>query len=505
MIFSALLLSQIVEWEILLEHRNLCPWEGGKRMVLLDSALVIANYALRDTNPLAVPFITSVDTGGNILWEVSLSSGDLAEPGWEIAEKIASDSPFVYVAGARFRENIPILNSLVHRVDLAGNILWSTGPKPSIWTGCASDVMTDPSGNLVYVGLQYDPLYCSYNIYLSSWDREGNQRWEIAYDYSHDDDFPLSACLDEQMDIYVGGCGGRPSCPNQIPIAMKVDRNGNLVWVKDFYEGFGNHTGYIQSVRAKNGALTVMGWACSGGIFVGKYRYDGSEIWSVFLNPQEFLEGEDMIVDDEYQYVSGFKDKNQFFALALDNQGQLLWETAIPSDTGFRGNKIVLDSLGNLFVGGYIFDAAGRREFTVAKLLASDGAMLWVYKRDNDVPGYDGDECLDLIPDQKGGVYALGRLWGMKPDPKKPCLYLAHIVDTTGDISEGAQSSQGLVLTPAPSGFLISGYEGEAQVYDPAGRLILTREIKGKALIGPLKPGVYFVVAGSQRAKVAVR
>jgi hypothetical protein len=151
--------------EILLEHRNLCPWEGGKRMVLLDSALVIANYALRDTNPLAVPFITSVDTGGNILWDVSLSSGDLAEPGWEIAEKIASDSPFVYVAGARFRENIPILNSLVHRVDLAGNILWSTGPKPSIWTGCASDVMTDPSGNLVYVGLQYDPLYCTATTY----------------------------------------------------------------------------------------------------------------------------------------------------------------------------------------------------------------------------------------------------------------------------------------------------------------------------------------------------
>jgi len=63
----------------------------------------------------------------------------------------------------------------------------------------------------------------------------------------------------------------------------------------------------------------------------------------------------------------------------------------------------------------------------------------------------------------------------------------------------------GLVLIPASHGFYINGYSGEAQIYDPAGRLVLKREIKGKTLIGPISPGIYFVVAGKERARVMVR
>ena len=62
-----------------------------------------------------------------------------------------------------------------------------------------------------------------------------------------------------------------------------------------------------------------------------------------------------------------------------------------------------------------------------------------------------------------------------------------------------------LILSPVPHGFVISGYSGPAQIYDPAGRLILTKNIKGKTRIGPLRPGVYMVVAGRQRGKAVVR
>jgi hypothetical protein len=35
--------------------------------------------------------------------------------------------------------------------------------------------------------------------------------------------------------------------------------------------------------------------------------------------------------------------------------------------------------------------------------------------------------------------------------------------------------------------------------------LVLIKEIRGKTLISPLKPGVYFVVAGRQKGKVGVK
>ena len=62
-----------------------------------------------------------------------------------------------------------------------------------------------------------------------------------------------------------------------------------------------------------------------------------------------------------------------------------------------------------------------------------------------------------------------------------------------------------LILIPASHGFWITGHSGPVQIYDPAGRIVLSKEIKGKTLIGPMRPGVYFVVAGRQRGQAVVR
>jgi len=88
----------------------------------------------------------------------------------------------------------------------------------------------------------------------------------------------------------------------------------------------------------------------------------------------------------------------------------------------------------------------------------------------------------------------------------EPSGYGEFVLLPTAGVGEGLppEPGQGLTLTMAPEGFLISGYSGPVQVYDATGRLILSREIKGKTLIGPLKPGVYFVRAGKLRERVPV-
>ncbi|MEO0248608.1 MAG: hypothetical protein ABIN58_03485 [candidate division WOR-3 bacterium] len=84
--------------------------------------------------------------------------------------------------------------------------------------------------------------------------------------------------------------------------------------------------------------------------------------------------------------------------------------------------------------------------------------------------------------------------------------WVMELILTPLDVEEGPTKPEGnLALIPAPGGFWITGYEGTADIYDPAGRLILSKEIKGKALISPLSPGVYFVIARKERAKIAVR
>jgi len=78
---------------------------------------------------------------------------------------------------------------------------------------------------------------------------------------------------------------------------------------------------------------------------------------------------------------------------------------------------------------------------------------------------------------------------------------------TSGVLIEESSSDPGLslILVPVPQGFWITGHSGEARIYDSAGRLVLSKRVKGKTLISPLKPGVYFVVAGREKARAAVR
>ena len=84
--------------------------------------------------------------------------------------------------------------------------------------------------------------------------------------------------------------------------------------------------------------------------------------------------------------------------------------------------------------------------------------------------------------------------------------WVMELILTPLDVEEGpAKPSERFALIPAPGGFWITGYKGLVQIYDPAGRLALSKEIKGKTLISPMRPGVYFVVAGKDRGRVAVR
>ena len=82
--------------------------------------------------------------------------------------------------------------------------------------------------------------------------------------------------------------------------------------------------------------------------------------------------------------------------------------------------------------------------------------------------------------------------------------WVMELILTPADVEEEPAKPEGkLALLPAPGGFWITGYSGEARIYDPAGRLVLSKEIRGKTLISPLGPGVYFVMAEKQRGKVA--
>ena len=84
--------------------------------------------------------------------------------------------------------------------------------------------------------------------------------------------------------------------------------------------------------------------------------------------------------------------------------------------------------------------------------------------------------------------------------------WVMELILTPLDVEERPAKPEGkLTLLSVPGGFWITGYKGLVQIYDPAGRLVLSKKITSKTLISPLGPGVYFVIAGKEKARVAVR
>ncbi len=89
--------------------------------------------------------------------------------------------------------------------------------------------------------------------------------------------------------------------------------------------------------------------------------------------------------------------------------GALLWEKRYngPADRDDTGNRVALDSAGNVFITGSSFNASGTADYYTAKYAAADGTLLW--ERRYDAPTNGNDEPYGLAVDAPGNVAVTGR------------------------------------------------------------------------------------------------
>ena len=521
MILTTLILAQVVHWELLLPHQG-SAFESQNPLTFQGNTLVFAGGRYQPPpDEKSWGFCSGLDTAnGAILWDTEFLNYDLS-----IMMTLAKGQGCLYAAGqcrTPFSKDI-----LVARLDGSGNLLWEKTSETPTWNdGAALSAEVDPSGNLVVMGWGWVD---NIDIALVSWDKDGNQRWIFAYDSPwHLDDVGWSASMDEEGSSYAVGyytgpvkqkwaasplllrstetgepeitSGPADTCYGITPLVIKVDSSGNLVWVDDCE--YWTKGGEFMFAEYRYGRLYVSGFEVTGNLYTECLDRYGQQLWHAWEYDNfmtiDFHGG---CVDvNGNLYLTGKKCNPgpEAFVVSYSAYGQRKFINMVFQGYGLR---VAVDPWGNLFIGGSVIDSLGQ-DFMVAKL-DTLGNLKWLYRKDDGTPDTNQpDECYGLLPDLQGGVFAMGVLYD---SAMTPIQYIVHLADTTGEVSEHASGTPGLTILPSPSGFWISGYEGEAQIYDPAGRLVIKKEIRGKTLVSPLSPGVYFVVAGEERAKVAVR
>ncbi|MEO0248559.1 MAG: hypothetical protein ABIN58_03235 [candidate division WOR-3 bacterium] len=221
-----------------------------------------------------------------------------------------------------------------------------------------------------------------------------------------------------------------------------------------------------------------------------------------------------------------------YYHIGLVSGGYFHWAIILPIDSEYDGRTVhsgrvhiweAMDSSGVMrlcegdlyhpffLLGSGTFHSTGYGFYEVLfgdSLVLHTGDTVWLWCTQWHAPGHypattDAGPC---YPYYASLASVDGVNWGPICTYYFDYRWVMELILTPLDVEEGpAKPEEKMRFLPAPGGFYITGYEGPAQIYDPAGRLILSKEVKGKTLIGPLRPGVYFVVAGRQRARVAVQ
>ncbi len=476
---------------------------------------------------------------------------------------LTMDGGYALTGGTRSSEDAQS-DLLVVRLDGAGNLLWARafGGNASDW---AESIIQTPDGGFMVLGNTLSFGAGGIDLLLLKIDSSGNLMWAKTFGGSGRDQANAIIRSSDGGFMVVGEAYGFGTGYEDL-LVMKLSEFGDPQWIK-VYGTQEMEEGY-SIIQTSTGDYAIAGSIAEqrkettlSDILVLKIDSSGNPLWAVTYEGS-WWDGIRPIAEspDGGYVVAGGSDSwfyNSLLIMKMTSVGELEWARLYGNPSypySERAFSIISTPEGGFIVGGYEW-ISGPNTFRVLLIrINSLGEIVWartlgdtgiqypnaiVRAQDNSyvLAGSMGNStgttynCLMVKLDTAGNYpdclenYELPSM-GISPTlltlPIKVigCTLLVdtpELVITVPDLrvndicspfatGEASPSPSGwLALFPAPRGFGIADYSGKALVYDPTGRLVLSREITGKTLISPLRPGVYFVVAGSQRARITVR
>jgi hypothetical protein len=225
-------------------------------------------------------YVLRIDAEGARVWERSYG-GDQTERANCIAA--ASDGSGYVVAGqtSSFGSGLEVY---VFKVDGSGNLVWER----TYGGNEANGIVGSGDGGFVVAGTIHSDLAGRYseNVYLFKIDCDGEKTWEGIFGGNKTDRVESIAPTRDGGFVVVGDSYSFGGTRTDL-YALKVDREGNLVWERNFGgEGF-DHAYCV--VESHNGGVVVAGssdsFDPSGAFYAIKIDKRGEKIWEMTGGP----------------------------------------------------------------------------------------------------------------------------------------------------------------------------------------------------------------------------
>jgi len=457
-------------------------------------------------------FIAKLDTLGNEKWVYTYDG--LGHGYDKPSDMLLDGHGNIYIAGDAYVDSSNKTDIVAIKLDTAGNEQWAYAydlDTPGFSVEYSNSLAFDTSGNLYVAGsVIADAIDSDATVFtVLSVDTAGVFRWWFIYPPG-----PRDLGSGPNADVVIADSNGEvytcglvqdsvaPGWYEHVFVVVKLDSLGNLVWKWwDSYECEYCDEGLIEL----DSSGYLYGVAMDGlDTYYFKMDTSGDIIWGYLYDEPDGAEN--MCLTSEGLYSCGWyfpgmpgPGEEDFMVAKVGLDGSFQWGRLFDShglDKGGWAWDISDNSVGDLFAVG------DTENYGFAVKLTNSGAVKWAYTYP------ERSTFKSVAPDLSGAIYIAGAVdQDSLTREESTDILVIKLRDTVAAVTEpnpSARVPERMTLSVAPEGFLISGYEGPVQVYDATGRLILSREIEGKTLISPLKPGVYFVKAGRQRGRVAV-
>lgn len=273
-----------------------------------------------------------------------------------------------------------------------------------------SGFKVDSSGNSYVTGISTTTLGAEWTTI--KYDSAGVQQWITFHEGNG-----REVWLDSSGNVYVVG-----SVAGENYVTVKYDGSGNMIWEAVYQEPQMYYTSAENGITDPMGNVYVTGLSRSDWLTV-KYNSSGVEQWAVRMNSSIFWDWADEIALDSAGniYVSGTYGENEngldsYAVVKYDSNGTELWLRTYKSGTTTYNHSscMAVDSAGNVYLSGVIFDANYTNADCTTLKYDTNGNLLW--DKTYNGPGNGYDAASNIILDSNGSIYIVGTTFGTDYD-----------------------------------------------------------------------------------------
>jgi hypothetical protein len=379
---------------------NYTPTELGNFSASVNCSDAAGNSNKTDTT-------ISVNVGPRTLWYRLWGINS------EYGEAVTTDSSGnVYVAG--YTQSFGASGALLVKYDSSGNQLWNATFGQTGDTGYG--VKTDPLGNVYMAGSTTIFGLGSTDAFLVKYDSSGTELWNRSWGGA-DSDVANSIAFDSLGNVYLAGSAKSFSVGGDIDVFLvKYDPSGNQQWNRtwggadgDFQYGLAiNPSGdiYISGITASFGAG-------GGDVLILKYNGSGDYQWNATWGGAGDDGSRSLVLDSTGNvyivgYTGSFGAGNLDVLLAkYDPSGTQLWNTTFGWASWEYGAGLALDASGNVYVAGATVGFGGSAEVVLLLKFNSSGSQQW-YRIWSSIIGAHSRA---MAIDSSGDIYLTGYMF----------------------------------------------------------------------------------------------